>query len=116
MPTLTYRLLGAAAWVVPLLWTVPWALIRGEFAHGGYVWWQQVHIGGLLLLVVVALAARTHLWRRRRSQHPRSVGAHVFGQSALVVLVMAASWLSFQTGLARHHPPESLSEFLWSDP
>lgn len=116
MPKLTDRLLGGLAWIIPLLWTVPWALFRGEFAHGGFVWWGQVHIGVLLLLVLVALAVRTYLWRRRHSQPPRPVGAHVLGQFGLVLLVVIANWLSFQTGLARHHPPESLGEFLWSDP
>ena len=116
MANRTDRLVEALTWVVPLLWTVPWALFRGEFAHGGYVWWQQVHIGGLLLLVAAALATRMYLWRRRSSQQPRALGAHLLGQSALVLLVMVANWLSFQAGLARHQPPQSLSEFLWSDP
>lgn len=112
----TDRILEALAWIIPMLWAMPWALFRGAFAHGGFVWWERMHIGGLILLVLAALTVRTNLWRRRHARPPRSVGAHVLDQSVLVLLVVLANWLSFQAGIALHHPPESLSEFLWSAP
>lgn len=116
MATGTYRVLELAAWTAPLLWTVPWALFRGENAHGGYVWWGQVHIGGLIVLVLAALSLRSYLWRTLRADRVRSGRRHLATQAALVGMVVILNWLSFQTGLARHDPPDSLSEFLWSDP
>jgi ammonia channel protein AmtB len=109
------RLVRKAAWFVPLAWVMSWALFRGAYAHGGYLWWQTVHVRGGLVLLVAALIARTVLWRRQ--QEARASGAAFgAGQVALVAVVVVASWLCFQTGLAYHCPPTSVAEFFWQDP
>ena len=104
------------AWATPLMWTIPWGLFRGEYAHGGHVWWRHVHLGGLLVLVTLALILRRFLWRRLHGTGKRSRRIHLTGQAALLALATIASWLSFQTGLALHIRPASLNEFLWGEP
>ncbi len=116
MTSKSYRTLEATAWAAPVVWAVPWARFRGENAHGGYVWWGQVHLVGLVVFVLAALSLRTYLWRTRDGVGVISSRAHLVSQVALVGVVVILNWLSFQTGMARHHPPASLSEFLWSDP
>lgn len=110
------RLLGLMAWTAPLAWAIPWALFRGENAHGGYVWWGQVHNGGLTILLLAAISLRAYLWRTRGTSGDRSFGMHLAGQVALVGVTVIVSWLSFQTGMAMHDPPESVSQFLWGEP
>ncbi len=107
--------LSAAAWLVPLLWVAAWALFRGAFAHGGYVWWETVHINGALVLLVGGLAVRTFVWRQRIGGC-RSVAAFGASQVALVTVVILANWLCFQAGLAYHCPPTSSGDFFWQDP
>ena len=105
--------LSAAAWLVPLLWAVAWALFRGAFAHGGYVWWETVHINGALVLLGVGM--RTFVWRHLIGGR-RSVAAFGASQVALVTVVILANWLCFQAGLAYHCPPTSIVDFFWQDP
>ena len=110
------RGIGTASWFVPLLWVVSWSLFRGVYAHGGYLWWETVHVYGGLALLVAGLGARTFAWRRHRIGDRRSVIAFAASQAALVAVVISAGWLGFQTGLAYHCPPTSVGEFLWQDP
>lgn len=99
-----------AAWLATAAWTVPWAVFRGENAHGGYVWWQRVHHGGLVLLLfpTVVLIARGAIWNDRNTR--------VLAAAGFAISLFLATWLAFQVGLARHAPPGSVAEFLLNEP
>jgi hypothetical protein len=75
-----------------------------------------VHNSVLIVLVLAALSLRTYFWRTRMPGRGGSVGTHLVTQFVLVAVVVIVNWLSFQTGMAMHEPPDSLNEFLWSDP
>ena len=113
--TRTQRVLGIAAWVLPLTWVVAWSLFRGAYAHGGYLWWERVHFRGAIVLVLAALATRMILWWRRADSKRSKIGIAA-SQLALVTAVVVVNWLCFQTGLAYHCPPTSVGEFFWQDP
>ena len=98
----------AVTWLVPLSWTVLWGLFRGENAHGGFVWWRDVHYGGLLLLSALA----TVLTKREPNHIPKLLRNSVVAGSALVF----ATWLAFQAGLAKHQPPDSIIAFVLNEP
>jgi hypothetical protein len=110
------RVVQLATWAGPLLWTIPWATFRGLCAHGGYLWWKTVHFRGLLVLLVLGLVVRSGIWWTRRGRPRVSARAHVAAQGSLVAVVVIVTWISFQTGLALHDPPDSLGDFLWQVP
>jgi len=108
------RRVSAAAWLAPLVWVAAWGLFRGAFAHGGYVWWETVHVYGALALLVCSIVSQRFVWKRRGGRG--TVVAFGASQAALVTVVLVANWLCFQTGLACHCTPTSISEFFWQDP
>jgi hypothetical protein len=103
-------LLLTAAWQFPLGWTVLWGIFRGAYAHGGYRWWQHAHHGGLLLLGLAAYAAH------RRYAGPMHAREQVMLVAVLSNVLLLATWLSFQCGLAVHVLPDSLATFLFDEP
>jgi hypothetical protein len=96
--------------LLPLAWTVLWGVFRGAYAHGGFVWWQTVHHLGLALLGLFAFALNWRLTGPLRPHQLLALGASSAG--ALLLL----TWLSFQTGLALHLSPTSVSSFLFDEP
>lgn len=104
-------------WLLPLAWTILWGVFRGFFAHGGFVWWQYAHHVGLALLGLFAYSLHLFAYSLHRGSgeplrpHQRFALA---ATAASVLLVL--TWLSFQTGLALHVPPVSVSSFLFDEP
>lgn len=93
-------------WVPGALWGVGWGLLRGALAHGGYVWWEVVHHGGLFILLLTALLLS--------SATPFRIAARA--KVLLTFSIVVGTWLSFQIGLALHQRPESVADFLLNEP
>lgn len=109
------RLVVFAAWAVTLAWTVCWGLFRGQFAHGGYVWWENVHGWGLTLLLLLCISITAVRWRTRPILAASALW-HVVLQLSMILGVLVSTWLSFQTGLAIHESPDSFHDFFWNEP
>lgn len=103
-------LILTATWLLPLGWTVVWGVFRGAYAHGGFVWWDDAHHAGLLVLGLAALGLH---WRQGGPWPSRELVALGLAPAGLLLMV---TWLSFQCGLAVHDPPDSVSAFLFDEP
>lgn len=97
-------------WLVPLAWTMLWGLFRGAYAHGGFGWWQYAQYAGSTGFGLLAFGVHWRLGGPFQPGELLAVGAVATG------LLLAVGCLAFQTGLAIHDPPSSLSEFLFAEP
>jgi hypothetical protein len=102
--------------------TVAWAtgsgIYLGEFAHGGYIWVRNL-LNGILCALVLSTIGVFGAGSRvlpSASAHRTRIRARLFPISEFVLFVLVVRWLSFQTGLALHHPPHGIWEFFTAVP